>query len=64
MLFEAAGYAEQEGLLERRQVSYEPTLQIPVFRCPSCSQATDFGKLEIVENAILCPYWGDRVEIQ
>ncbi|MFW9889377.1 MAG: hypothetical protein ACFFER_14410, partial [Candidatus Thorarchaeota archaeon] len=38
LLFKASRFAEQEGLLDRRQDRYDPTLLISIYRCPSCGQ--------------------------
>jgi hypothetical protein len=62
LLFRASRFAEQEGLLERRQDPYDPTLLIPIYRCPSCGQDTDFRDINIVGNAIQCLQCGKRVD--
>jgi hypothetical protein len=62
LLFRAARFAEQEGLLERRQDPYDSTLLIPVYRCPSCGQETDFRDLDIADDAIPCSHCGKRVD--
>ncbi|MFX0056616.1 MAG: hypothetical protein ACFFAD_16935 [Candidatus Hermodarchaeota archaeon] len=64
LLFKASRFAEQEGLLERRQDPYDPTLLIPIYRCPSCGQDTDFRDINIVGKAIECTYCGKQVDFQ
>ncbi len=62
LLFRAARFAEQEGLLERRQDPYDSALLIPVYRCLSCGQETDFRDLNITDDAIPCFHCGKRVD--
>ena len=62
LLFKASRFAEQEGLLERRKDPYDPTLMIPIYRCPSCGQDTDFRDVDIVDNAIQCTHCWKRVD--
>jgi hypothetical protein len=62
LLFRASRFAEQEGLLERRQDPYDPTLLIPIYRCPSCGQDTDFRGINIVDNAIQCTHCRKRLD--
>jgi DNA-directed RNA polymerase subunit RPC12/RpoP len=64
LLFKASRFAEREGLLERRQDPYNPNLLIPIYRCPSCGQDTDFKDINIVDNAIECTHCGKRVDFK
>jgi len=64
LLFKASRFAEQEGLLERRKDPYDPSLLIPIYRCPSCGQDTDFRDVKIVDNAIECAHCGKRVDFR
>jgi DNA-directed RNA polymerase subunit RPC12/RpoP len=62
LLFRASRFAEQEELLERRKDPFYPTLLMPIYRCPSCGQETDFRNVDIVDNAIQCTQCGKRVD--